>query len=70
MQLLSWLGTISSIIGAFVVALHIFFFGYVCFLIGSISWLIVGISRKDNSLITLNGVFFIANLIGLYKAIM
>jgi len=70
MKTLSWIGTIASIFGAFIVAFQLFLMGYTLFLIGSISWLIVGISRKDNSLITLNSVFFIANLIGLTKAIL
>lgn len=70
MKTLSWIGTIASIFGAFIVAFQLFLIGYTLFLIGSISWLIVGISRKDNSLITLNSVFFIANLIGLTKALL
>ena len=44
--------------------------GYICFTLGSVSWLIVGITRKDNSLITLNGTFFLANIIGLTRAIL
>jgi hypothetical protein len=30
--------------------------------------LIVGFSRKDKSLITLNGTFFLANILGLYNS--
>jgi hypothetical protein len=64
----SWLGTLSSIIGAFLVASQIIFVGYLAFIIGSLSWLIVGFIRKDKSLITLNGTFFLANILGIYNA--
>lgn len=65
---ISWVGTLSSIIGAFIVASQLFFLGYCFFIIGSLSWLIVGFSRKDKSLITLNGTFFLANILGLYNS--
>lgn len=65
---ISWLGTLSSIIGAFLVASQIVFVGYVAFIIGSLSWLIVGFVRRDNSLTVLNGVFFLANIWGIYNA--
>jgi hypothetical protein len=65
---ISWLGTLSSIIGAFLVASQIVFVGYLAFIIGSLSWLIVGFIRKDNSLTVLNGVFFLANILGIYNA--
>ena len=68
-KIVSWLGTMASIIGAFLVASHIVFIGYLAFIIGSASWLFVGFKRKDNSLIVLNGVFFLANILGIYNAI-
>ena len=66
---ISWLGTIASIIGAFVVASQLFFVGYCFFIVGSVSWLIVGIVRKDKSLIVLNGTFFIANILGFFNSL-
>lgn len=66
---ISWLGTIASIIGAFVVASKLFFIGYCFFMVGSVSWLIVGIVRKDKSLIVLNGTFFIANILGFLNSL-
>lgn len=66
---ISWLGTIASIVGAFVVASKLFFIGYCFFMIGSVSWLIVGIVRKDKSLIVLNGTFFIANILGFFNSL-
>ena len=65
---ISWVGTLSSIIGAFIVASQLFFLGYCFFIIGSLSWLLVGYYRKDKSLIVLNGTFFLANILGLYNA--
>jgi len=65
----SWLGTLTSIVGAFLVASQIIFFGYVAFIVGSVSWLIVGIVKKDKPLIVLNGTFFLANLLGLYNVL-
>ena len=67
-KLVSWLGTVTSIVGAFMVASQIIFFGYIAFIVGSVSWLIVGITKKDKPLIVLNATFFVANLIGLYNA--
>ena len=65
--MIKWLGTIASIIGAFLVASKIAFFGYIFFSFGSSFWLYVGIKQKDYSLITLNGVFFSANMLGLFN---
>ena len=65
---ISWLGTLSSILGAFIVASKLFFLGYCFFIIGSLSWLLVGYYRKDKSLIVLNGTFFLANILGLFNS--
>jgi hypothetical protein len=67
-KIISWIGTLASIIGAFLVASQIVFVGYLAFIIGSASWLFVGVTRRDNSLITMNLVFFLANILGLYNA--
>lgn len=66
--MISWIGTIASIIGAFTVALGFALLGYVFFLVGSISWLGIGIAKKDKALAVLNAFFLTANLIGLYNA--
>jgi len=64
----SWLGTATSIFGSFAVAMQFFKIGYLCFLVGSLSWLFVSVIRKDKALGVLNGTFFVANLIGIYNA--
>ena len=66
---LQWLGTGTSIIGSFAVAMGMFIAGYSAFLIGSISWLIVGFTSKNRPLIVLNGFFLLANLIGGFRAV-
>ncbi len=68
MKRISWVGTLSSVAGSFTVAMKFFLAGYIFFLVGSVSWLIVGIVRRDTALITLNGAFLLANLIGVYNA--
>ena len=68
LNIVSSIGTISSIIGAFIVASKLFFLGYCFFIVGSLSWLLVGYYRKDKSLIVLNGTFFLANILGLFNS--
>jgi hypothetical protein len=68
MNKIGWLGTITSVIGSFTVALHYMLAGYGFFLVGSISWLFVAIIRRDKSLAVLNGFFLAANIIGAYNA--
>lgn len=66
---ISWTGTIFSILGAFIVAFGYMLPGYSAFLIGAVSWLAVGVSRRDNALICLNSVFLVANLVGFWRAL-
>jgi nicotinamide riboside transporter PnuC len=66
---MKWIGTIASVIGSFTLALQFALIGYCLFLIGSVSWLIVGIKNRDKALITLNLFFFAANIIGFYKVL-
>lgn len=68
MKYIAWLGTVASIIGAFLVAFQVIFIGYCAFIVGSIAWLYIGIIKKDSALYTLNGTFFLANIIGLFNA--
>ena len=63
--MLSWIGTLTSIIGSFLVAFGVAVGGYVFFIVGSLSWLIVAVKTKNSALGVLNGTFFCANIIGL-----
>jgi hypothetical protein len=65
--MLAWIGTIASIMGSFLVALGIMGSGYICFITGSISWLIIAAIRQDKALGVLNGAFLIANVIGIVR---
>jgi hypothetical protein len=69
MNRISWFGTIASIIGAFLVAFGVLVIGYISFILGSVSWVAVGIRKRDYSLITLNGFFLTANILGIYNAL-
>lgn len=68
LKITSWFGTIASVIGSFIVAFGFMKIGFCFFIFGSVSWLVVGIVKKDIALYTLNGFFMVANLIGLYRA--
>lgn len=63
--MISWVGTVTSIIGSFLVAFGLAVVGYVFFIVGSLSWLIVAVKTKNSALGVLNGTFFCANIIGL-----
>ena len=67
LNVLSWFGTVVSILGSFAVACKFFEIGYVLFTFGSLSWLCVAFVKRDKALGVLNGTFFIANLLGIYN---
>lgn len=67
-NIISWFGTVASIAGAFLLPFGYMQIGYICFTLGSISWVYIGIFDKNKSLITLNGTFFCANILGLYRS--
>lgn len=70
MKYIAWIGTAASILGSYIVAMQIFLLGYCFFIIGSVSWLCVGIVRKDKALTVLNGAFLFANILGVYNVLM
>ena len=65
----SWVATILSVLGAFLVANGINLFGYCAFILGSFGWGYIGIMNEDNALTTMQGIFLMANIMGLYNAI-
>lgn len=67
--MLGWFGTIASVAGSFIVALHFMVVGYSLFLFGSVVWLIVGVKTKQNNLIALNAAFLCANILGLFNSL-
>jgi hypothetical protein len=64
-KILETLGTIAGIIGAFLVALKFGQYGYPFFFLSSICLLISAIRLKQKNYIALQGVFFLANVVGL-----
>jgi hypothetical protein len=68
MKVTAWIGTVASVLGSFIVASQMFLVGYCFFIVGSVSWLLVGLDRRDSALISLNFCFLTANLIGLYNS--
>lgn len=69
MNYLSWFGTVSSIVGSFAVAGHLFAFGYILFLLGAVALLTVFVKNRNSSQIVLQCFFLVANVIGLYNAL-
>ena len=65
LKIISWLGTIASVIGAFLVANGIFLIGYCIFASGAILWLIVAKMQKNEAMFFLELVFLIANINGI-----
>ena len=67
--MIKWLSTIFSVLGAFMVANGFYLYGYIFFILGGIGWGYIGIKSKDNALFTMQGIFLMANIMGLYNAI-
>jgi hypothetical protein len=65
---MAWTGTVSSVLGSFLVAFGIYLAGYIAFLVGASCWLGVALYRRDRALALLNGTFWVANVIGLWRA--
>ena len=68
MNNIAWTGTAASVIGSFLVAFGLYLIGYAAFFVGASCWLIVALFRRDRALALLNGTFWIANVIGLWRA--
>lgn len=64
---ITWIGTITQITGAFLVASGIFFAGYVFFAVGACCWLIFAKRTNNNALLLLETVFLSSNFLGLYN---
>lgn len=69
MKALAWIGTASSILGAFLMAFGFALIAFICFTLGSVTWFIVGVRNGDRALVVLNFFFLMANLIGLFRVI-
>lgn len=61
------IGTITGIVGSFLVAFKMGQFGYPFFLISSICLLISAVKLKQRNFIALQGVFLSANIVGAFN---
>lgn len=64
MNILQWIGTLSGLLGALLVAIGIFFIGYLLFIISSVAWIIAGLNLSNKPIIVLNFGFLLINFIG------
>ena len=66
---LKWIATLFGVVGAILVALNNGhqFLGFVFFTISSSSWVYLGAKMKENSLVLLNIVFTVIDIIGLFS---
>lgn len=58
-----------NVLGAFLVAFGIMLAGYTAFIIGSVLWVCIGLGSKDKPLVIQSAIFLVANLVGIYHAI-
>lgn len=66
---LKWLGTITGVLGALMLALNIPVsgWGWVLFTISSVSWTVAGLVLRDTSLVVLQGAFVAVDLLGVWR---
>jgi drug/metabolite transporter (DMT)-like permease len=64
-----WIGTISGVAGAVLVALNIDIsgYGFLLFLLSSLLWSMAGLIQRDSSLIVLQVTFVGINVVGIYR---
>ena len=64
-----WVGTISGIAGACLLAANVEVsgFGFVLFLVSAIFWIVAGWMMKEMSLVSLNITFLIIDGFGIYR---
>ena len=69
MAALKWLGAAAGIAGATIIALNlpISGWGFVLFLVSSISWTVAGLRMREHSLALLHAAFTAINLLGIYR---
>jgi hypothetical protein len=69
LTVIKWVGTFSGIAGSLLVALNISIsgYGFILFTISSISWGVAAWIMKETSLLMLQSVFFVVNIIGISR---
>jgi len=66
---LKWVGTITGVLGALMLALNIPLsgWGWTLFLVSSLSWTLAGAVMKDTSLVVLQFAFVVVDMIGVWR---
>ena len=66
---LKWIGTLSGMGGAFMIALNIpqSYLGFFAFLMSSICWMSAGLRMREPSIWSLQLVFTFINVLGIYR---
>ncbi|MBF0453898.1 MAG: hypothetical protein HQL72_03650 [Magnetococcales bacterium] len=66
---LKWIGTSTGVTGALLVALNIpqSGYGFLLFLISSLTWFAAGWRMREPSLMVLQGVFIGVNILGIWR---
>ncbi len=69
LRVLKWLGTAAGILGALLVAANIpsSGWGFVLFLVSSLSWSAAGRLMREPSLVALNVTFVAINILGIVR---
>jgi drug/metabolite transporter (DMT)-like permease len=69
LRVLKWLGTAAGILGALLVAANIpsSGWGFVMFLVSSLSWSTAGLLMREPSLVALNVTFVAINILGIVR---
>jgi hypothetical protein len=64
-----WVGTLTGIADAILVALNteVSGYGFILFLASSLLWCAAGVTQRDDSLILLQATFVIINITGIYR---
>ena len=68
-SVVKWVGTITGVVGAFILALNIPLsgWGWTLFLFSSLSWTFAAIVMKDMSLAVLQFAFVVVDMIGVWR---
>jgi hypothetical protein len=64
-----WIGTVTCVAGAMVIALNFGFiiYGFYFYLVSSTLWSVVGWMQREPSLFVLQGAFTAINILGIYR---
>ena len=64
-----WFGTLCGIAGATMIALNlgVVVYGFALFFVSSVLWGVVGLIQREPSLVVLQSVFTVVNVLGLWR---